>query len=344
MIRIGIVATSSVVPQVEFEIGTEFLKREGFQVECHPSVFGDYFFYPSPDPERAQALIDFSKRDDLDAIWCARGGYGATHLLPFLDRAKKQLKTKKKKTLLGYSDATALLEWFRINLGWKTIHAPMPSLRTFSVLEHEEWRILKALVFQSVSPKLAKKNEIITYSHLLTPVFVPKRFSSVEAPLVGGNFFVWNTLLGTKNAGNARGKILFLEEIQENVGRLNRFAHHLEQAGGLKSVRAIVLGDFLDCNDSVPQCLQNPPPDHVDLTEYLKNPPKSALTGLREVVPSNEALDFIFKGLGDRNKIPIFRGVPAGHGPNHHSLFLGQAHRLQKNGQFHLKLSGRKPA
>ncbi len=87
--RVGIVASSSVIPKVEFEIGKNFLEREGFQVECHPSIFGEYFFYPAPDEVRAEALIEFSKRDDLDVIWCARGGYGATHLLPYLDRAKK---------------------------------------------------------------------------------------------------------------------------------------------------------------------------------------------------------------------------------------------------------------
>ena len=102
-IRIGIIATSSVVPKVEFELGVDVLQEKGYSVDVHPTVLGEYYFYPAPDAERAEALIDFSMRSDLDAIWCARGGYGATHLLPFLDRAKKKLQSKKvkKKTLLG---------------------------------------------------------------------------------------------------------------------------------------------------------------------------------------------------------------------------------------------------
>ena len=124
MIRIGIVATSSVVPKVEFEIGVTFLRSKGYSVDVHPKVLGEFMFYPAPDAERAEALIETALRKDLDALWCARGGYGATHLLPHLNRAKNKLKRAPKKTLLGYSDATALLEWFRVNLGWKTIHAP----------------------------------------------------------------------------------------------------------------------------------------------------------------------------------------------------------------------------
>jgi muramoyltetrapeptide carboxypeptidase len=335
MIQVGVVASSSVIPQVEFEIGRKFLESEGFQVECHPSIFSEYFFYPAPDDERAAALIEFSKRDDLDVIWCARGGYGATHLLPYLDRAKKSLQSKKKKVVVGYSDATALMEWFRVNLGWKTIHAPMPSLRTFSILEASEWSLIKSLIARSTKASKAK----VEYTHALTPIFLPKRFNKVEAPLVGGNFFVWNSMLGTKNAGNARGKILFLEEIQENAGRLNRFVHHLEQTGGFKGTRAVVLGDFLDCPDSVPTCLIDSPPAGIDLGEYLKNPPKEALGYLRKIYTSDAALDFVFRGLGERNQIPVFKGVPAGHGPHFSPLYLGQKHSLTKAGKFQFKSS-----
>jgi muramoyltetrapeptide carboxypeptidase len=334
MIRIGIVAPSSVIPRVEFDIGANFLTREGFHVECHPSIFGEYFFYPAPDAERAASLIEYSKRDDLDIIWCARGGYGATHLLPYLNKAKKTLKSKKKKLLIGYSDATALLEWFRVNLGWQTLHAPMPSLRTFSILSSAEWDPLKAMIKQTV---LKKKTAGSNYAHQLTPVFIPKGFAKTEAPLVGGNLFVWNSLIGTKNTGNARGKILFIEEIQENTGRINRMMHHLEQSGGLKGVKAIVLGDFLDCPDSVPQCLTAAPLSDVDLESYLKSPPHAALSLLRTVHPSNEALDFVFEGVGERNQIPIFKGLPVGHGPHHQSLYLGKKHLLQKTGKFQVK-------
>ncbi len=331
MIKIGIVAPSSVVPKIEFELGCKFLTGKGYEIEVHPTVLGEYYFYPASDEVRAKALIEFALRDDLDAIWAARGGYGATHLLPFLDRAKKKLQTKKKKILLGYSDCTALHEWFRVNLGWKTIHAPMPSLRTFSLLKSEEWNPLQNLLNSSCT-----KEKMKSYRHQLTPLFTPKGFKGIEAPLVGGNLFVWNTLIGTPSQGSAKGKILFLEEIQENAGRINRMVHHLEQSGGFKGTKAIVLGDFLDCPDSVPNCLKETPSLASSLEDQLKNPAAKSMHPLRKIYPSDEAIDFVFRSLGDRLQLPVFKGVPAGHGPNFHSLFLGKKHALNKNGMFSL--------
>jgi muramoyltetrapeptide carboxypeptidase len=333
MIRLGIVATSSVIPKVEFEFGIDFLRKKGFHVEVHPTVLGEYYFYPAPDEVRAQALIESAMNPDLDALWCARGGYGATHLLPFLNRAKKKLQSKKikKKTLLGYSDATALLEWFRVNLGWNTIHAPMPSLRTFSLLSSEEWSSVESLLMHAT---LKKKSG--NHHHQLSPIFIPKGFKGAQAPLVGGNLFVWNSLIGTKDQGNARGKILFLEEISENMGRINRMMHHLEQSGGLKGVKAIVLGDFMDCLDTVPSCLIHPPQPGVDLKSFLRSPPQDAMGPLRKAYPSDQALNFVFKSLGERNQIAVFKGLPVGHGPHYQSLYLGKKHSLSVKGEFKL--------
>ena len=330
--KIGIVSPSSVVPKVEFEIGVSFLKNEGFEVEVHPSVYGEFFFHSASDEDRARALIEFASRPDLEAIWCARGGYGATHLIPFLDRWKKSLRGKKpsRKTLIGFSDITVLLEWFRSNLGWETLHGPMPSLRTFSCLKPGEWKTLKNLVRGS-----RKKEKIRPYSHALLPVYRPHGFQGVEGALTGGNIAVWNTLLGTPHQGSTRGKILFLEDVKENLGQLNRMLHHLEQAGGLKGCKALVLGDFTDCGDSVPSGLITPPTgSRKEVESFLKAPPKEALGPIRGRHTFEEGIDFVFKPLGERLGIPVFRGVPSGHGENHFPLYFGKVHSLQRNGKF----------
>jgi len=337
MIKIGIVATSSVIPQTEFEMGVEHLKRSGFEVEVHPLTLNEYYLYPASDADRAQALIEFSERPDLDVIWCGRGGYGATHLLPYLNRWKRSLKGRrlKKKTLLGFSDITALLEWYRVNFKWETLHAPMPSLRTFSVLPRAEWLGLMNLLKVSL-----KKEKLDQDSFALEPIYSPRDFKSVTAPLVGGNLAVWNALLGTPDQGSTRGKLLFLEEIQENLGRINRMVHHLDQAGGLKGCRGIVLGDFTDCNDSVPTGLRMAPPEGSSQarTRYLEAPPKEALGPLRASYSTLEGLDFIFRPLGEKYRIPIYSGLPVGHGSSHHSLYLGRKHTLDRKGNFSIAL------
>ncbi len=331
MIKIGIVATSSVIPKVEFEMGVEHLKRAGFEVEVHPNALNEYYLYPASDEDRAHALIEFSLRPDLDVIWCGRGGYGATHLLPFLNQWKRSLRGRrlKKKTIIGFSDITALLEWYRVNFKWETLHAPMPSLRTFSVLKVSEWEGLLHLLRASL-----KKEKPKAESFPLEAIFVPKDFKSVTAPLVGGNLAVWNALLGTPDQGSTRGKLLFLEEIQENLGRINRMMHHLEQAGGLRGCKGIVLGDFTECNDSVPTGLKMAPPGGPGRVGYLQSPPKEALGYLRSSYTTMEGLDFIFRAVGERNKIPVFSGLPVGHGSSHHSLYLGKKHTLDRKGNF----------
>jgi muramoyltetrapeptide carboxypeptidase len=333
MIRIGIVATSSVIPKVEFEIGVQHLKKAGFQVEVHPSALNEYYLYPANDAERARALIEFSERPDLDVIWCGRGGYGATHLLPYLNHWKRSLKGRRlvKKTIIGFSDITALLEWYRTHFKWETLHAPMPSLRTFSVLKPAEWEGLLNFIRASL-----KKEKLRPGSFELDPIYVPEGFKTVTAPLVGGNLAVWNALLGTPDQGSTRGKLLFLEEIQENLGRINRMVHHLEQAGGLKGCKGIVLGDFTECNDSVPTGLKMAPPESPARAAYLEFPPKEALGFLRSSYSTPEGLDFIFRALGERLRIPVFSGVPAGHGSSHHSLYLGKKHTLDRKGNFSL--------
>ena len=218
---------------------------------------------------------------------------------------------------MGYSDATALLEFMRIHWGWNSIHAPMPSGKTFPQLKPSEWASIMEQLDVATS---GRKTASLTSSSFssLKPVFLPKNNKSktaISAPLVGGNLSVWNAMLGTPYAGNAKGKILFLEDVQENIARINRMIHHLEQSGGLKGVKAIVLGEFLDCNDTVMKVDNQP---------------------IRKTYPSDEALDYVFRLLGERLQIPIWKNVPVGHGPNHHALSLGKRYTLGTNGKLSL--------
>lgn len=314
-LKIGIIAPSSVVPADEFQKGVEHLQAHGFEVEVHSTVLGQDYFYPADDETRAKAFLEFAFRDDLDLIWCARGGYGATHLLPYLKKAT-QRKKPKKKTFLGYSDATALLEFTRVNWGWNAIHSPMPSNTVFTGLKDTEW---SSIIEQIELATRGKKQNSIHASNFssLKPVFIPKSAAkkTITAPIVGGNLAVWNSLIGTPYAGNAKGKILFLEEIQENIPRINRMMHHLEQAGGLKGVKAIVLGDFLDCNDSVMKVNDQP---------------------IRKIYPSEEALDFVFRLIGEKTGIPVWKNAPVGHGPNYHALGMGRRYSIDSKGNLKL--------
>ena len=92
---IGVVATSSVIPKIELDLSIQKILREGFEVTVHPAVSGEHWLYSAPDEERASAFVEYALNPHIDILWCARGGYGATHLLPLLD---KKLSRKNKKS------------------------------------------------------------------------------------------------------------------------------------------------------------------------------------------------------------------------------------------------------
>src|SRR5687768_3365846 len=107
--KVGIIAPSSPVPPVEFQLGLEKLRGAGFQLKVHPQCHDSHLYYSGEDEVRAKALFEYAKDEDLSVIWCARGGSGGARLLPFLDQfTKKSGKPGKKKLLVGFSDATVL--------------------------------------------------------------------------------------------------------------------------------------------------------------------------------------------------------------------------------------------
>lgn len=115
-IQVNIVSTSGVVSEAEIELGIEYLRMHGFRVSMHPTTLNQSFFYAGTDEQRAESVIQSALNEDVDVIWCARGGYGATHLIPFLEHKKEQLRANsvRKKAIVGYSDVTAILDWFRL--------------------------------------------------------------------------------------------------------------------------------------------------------------------------------------------------------------------------------------
>src|SRR6266550_4247873 len=108
-IRVGIFAASSIVPEIEFDAGIEHLKRFGFDPVIHEQVRAHHFMFPGDDESRAQAVYGFANDPTIEVLWAARGGYGATRLLPLLDNLTKEHgKPKQQKLLVGYSDVTVL--------------------------------------------------------------------------------------------------------------------------------------------------------------------------------------------------------------------------------------------
>src|SRR6266550_7568396 len=101
--NVGIMA-----PSMEFEEGANYLRELGFELRVADQVMRQHFTFAGSDEDRAGALVEFAFDPEIDIVWCARGGYGATRLLPLLDEMTAGKGKPRKKLLIGYSDITVL--------------------------------------------------------------------------------------------------------------------------------------------------------------------------------------------------------------------------------------------
>src|SRR5262249_15111628 len=127
----------------ELKLGVEKIRQEGFSVQVHPQCFKSHLFFAGTDQERSTAFFEYASDSQHSVIWCARGGHGAIRMLPLLEHLSEKNGIPRKKLLVGYSDVTALMEFVRRRWGWSTLHAPMPSLRKFSILTESDWGAMR---------------------------------------------------------------------------------------------------------------------------------------------------------------------------------------------------------
>ena len=159
-----------------------------------------------------------------------RGGYGSLKLLPHLDLAALAAAPKR---LVGFSDLTNLLWDLHRRLKLVTFHGPnvaqLPDLTPAARENFYSW-------LTAPGPRA------VTYQNLT--VLHP---GVAEGPLAGGNLTTLCHLVGTPYAPQMRGYLLFLEDHNEALYRLDRMLHHLLLAGVLDGVKGVVLGAFTNC-------------------------------------------------------------------------------------------------
>ena len=211
--------------------GVAAIRDQGFEVELAPGIHDRKGYLAGSGEVRGQNLSAFFRRDDIDAIFCARGGFGSVQVLPFLDTAIR----RHPKIFCGYSDITFLLNWFLQGFGLVTFHAPMVAMdlaRGLSAKAKEHfWEILTG----------EKKTWTVGLSEAV-------RSGKCEAPLVGGCLSLLATTLGTAYEIRTQGAILFLEEVGEKPYRVERMLTHLKLAGKFDGLAGLVCGDFTECD------------------------------------------------------------------------------------------------
>lgn len=234
--RIGVVAPAGAVDATALLAGVAAIEAQGFVVELAPGILQTNGYLAGAAADRASHLSEFFSRDDIAAIFCARGGFGSIQTLEHLglDIANHP------KLFVGYSDITILLNWLRSRCSMLTIHGPMVATdlaRGLSERSQEHfWDMLRG----------RKRAWKLSFAETI-------RTGQVEAEMTGGCLSMLVTTLGTAYEIDPRGRILFLEDVGERPYRVERMLTHLKMAGKLDHLAGVVFGDFTDCEGEGPR-------------------------------------------------------------------------------------------
>jgi muramoyltetrapeptide carboxypeptidase len=220
--------------------GEELCRALGFEPQPGPNAFRKYGYLAGSDEERLADLNAALSDPRIDAIWCLRGGYGMTRIL---DRVDFDALKRKPKAVIGYSDITALLNAAVQLSGVTSFHGPMSrsSLTPFSRRHFD--RVLGNL------DAAGRLGRIAPAADVLVPRddrIVTLRQGTAEGRLLGGNLSLLQCLVGTRYFPDLDDAILFLEDVGEDLYRVDRMLAHLRMAGMLQKVKGVMIGRFTE--------------------------------------------------------------------------------------------------
>jgi muramoyltetrapeptide carboxypeptidase len=235
---VGIVAPASNIRRAERDAGCEALRRAGYRPFYLDSILDRDLYFAGSADRRARELEEMFTRDDVRAIVCARGGYGANYLLNKLNLPKVKAHPK---VFIGYSDITSLLTHFVDAAGMVVFHGPMAA---------KDWAHEGGVDLASWQSALS---EVMPWNVRLNEEARGLIDGEAEGILYGGCLSILVASLGTPYAIRTEGSILFLEDLAAKPFQIDRMLMQLKLGGHLDSVRGIIFGEMLDCVQSATQ-------------------------------------------------------------------------------------------
>jgi muramoyltetrapeptide carboxypeptidase len=220
---IGVAAVSGPVDAEKLDPGLETLLSRGYRIVEATNLRARDGFLAGTDGERADGYRELVRDPAVDAIFFARGGYGASRILARLDLAEIRANPK---IHLGGSDLTALFAYIAAHAPLVTFYGPMVAVQLADGGSLDWEQILSG---GQTEPHTVPPDDVI-------------RPGRAEGPLTGGCLSLLASLCGTPEAVAGAGRILFWEDVGEEIYRLDRMLTQLERSGTFERLSAMLIG------------------------------------------------------------------------------------------------------
>lgn len=241
---VGLIAPGYSLSSKALENAISNVRAMGFKPYHTQRIIGHHGYFSNTDKLRAEDLEDMFLDPEVDGIICARGGYGCTRIL---DRINYDYIAQSPKVLVGFSDITALANTIHSKTGLVTFHGPVATTLDNSYNRDNLYKIITQprdhinIRSERYSPQIMQNDDTFE-QYVINP-------GIITAPLVGGNLSLLSAMCGTQYDVDYTGKLVFIEDIEEDPYRIDRMFTQLLSAPTFKHAAGIVLGVFKGCNE-----------------------------------------------------------------------------------------------
>lgn len=287
---IQIVAPAKAIEESHVVYARNFFEQQGYKVVLGAHCTGQHNYFSGTDEQRTEDFQKAIDNPEVKAIICARGGYGVVRIV---DRIQWANQLRNPKWIVGFSDITVFHQQLQ-KFEQKSIHATMP----LNYQENSPESL--ATLLQALEGKL---------SGIEIPGNSLNKKGTTEGELIGGNLSIVYSLLGTDIQPDYKGKVLFLEDVGEQLYAIDRMFFSLKKAGVLDAISGLIIGGMTDLKDTTATT--------IGMT-------------LEEIV---------LQHFQYRN-IPICFDFPAGHVNDNRALILGEMVQFEVNSSVKLTFCG----
>jgi muramoyltetrapeptide carboxypeptidase len=279
---IAIVATARKNIDDNLQPAIDVLHSWGLEVVIGKTIGLDENQLAGTDEQRAADFQQQLDNPNIKAIWCVRGGYGTVRMIDLLDFTQFKQSPK---WIVGFSDVTVIHSYVN-KLNIATIHGAMPVT------------IGRASIASVESLKKALFGESLEYEIPFSPA---NRLGSAKGEIVGGNLSILYSLMGSNAQIDCKGKILFIEDLDEYLYHIDRMMMSLKRCGCFDDLNGLIIGTMTKMKDND--------------------------------IPWGKNANQIIADVTKEYSFPILYNFPAGHFSDNRALILGKQVSLELNNE-----------